>query len=297
VEKIMDDAVLSFEQLVDCAKQYRSKTAGGGFGWGKGLMSLGNWAGNAASKVKPAIQTGAKAFGNTANAVGAGITNAAGAMKRNPGRTALGVGGVGAAGALGPGGYGADALGSMGIIDDPVKQWASNQAKHEGLRTNFYDNTYAPAHADFDSRLTAGTATADDYNNLMNVQNQLLTGEYGGGLFSANAKQVQQRAMDAATRMRQPYQPSWLKRMFGGFKDQNQYNQYAQDIAKSYGVTTPPGFGTHMLNNGQLIPRATKLDRSSGQMFAQARPDPLQMAMQNLYSDQNNNQLRSAWRY
>lgn len=278
----MDDATLSFEQLLKCAQAHRNKEAGLGQAIGKGVDWLAGKGMGGAKKMMGGIGTGAK---HTYNWMGT-----------NPGKVTAGIGGVVGAGALGPGGMGARALGSMGVIDDPVKQYGSNRVTADNMRKQYYDNDYMTAFNKYQTALAQGSATQQDYDNLQEIQSNLNTGNYGGGWFGKNQNYYQQRAMDAAGRMQQPYQPSFLKRMFGGYADQAGYNQYAKDQLSSYGVKAPPGFAQSRAAVGRLLPKATQMHRDTGEMFTQASPmaDPAQQTLQNYYSGQD--RLQSAFR-
>lgn len=278
----MDDVTMTFEQLIECAKTHQVKVAGLGTMIGKGVDATAKMWGRGAAGLGRSIGQGAKTIGS--------------AMATNPGKVTAGVTGAVGLGALGPGGLGARALGSMGVIDDPVKQYGSNRLTADKMRTQYYDNEYLPAQQKYQQSLAAGTANADDYQNVQDMATKYQNGEYGGGWFGKNQNYYQQAAMDAGNRMKQPYKPSFLKRMFGGYADQAGYNQYAQNQLTSYGVKAPPGFGSSTRAGvGPLLPNAPLLHRDTGQMYPQAPSplDPTQMALQNLYSGRD--QLPSAW--
>lgn len=278
----MDDVVMTFEQLVECAKSHRTKNAGLGTQIGRGIDAFGRMWGRGVVGIGQRAGQGVKTIGRF--------------IGTNPGKATAGVAGIAGLGALGPGGMGARALGSMGIIDDPVKQYGSNTNTYNKMRTNFYDNEYLPEQQRYQQALAAGTATAEDYQRVQDLATKYQTGEYGGGWFGQNANYYRQAALDAGRRMKQPYKPTLLKRLFGGYADQAGYNQYAQNQLRGYGVQAPPGFGSSTREGvGPLLPNAPLLHRDTGQLYTQAPTplDPTQLALQNLYSGRN--QLPSAW--
>lgn len=277
----MDDVTMTFEQLVQCAKTHQVKVAGLGTMIGKGVDAVGRAWGHGAAGIGRSLGQGAKTVYK--------------GMSTNPGKVTAGVTGVVGAGLMGPGGGGARMLGSMGVIDDPVKQYGSNRLTADSMHQKFYDNEYLPEQQKFKQMLAAGTATPDDYQKAQGLNTKLQTGDYGGGWFGKNQNYYQQQATDAGTRLKQPYQPSFLKRMFGGYADQAGYNQYVQGQLKDYNLQAPPGFASSRTPQGPLIPNVPVLHRNTGQMYTQAPTplDPTQMALQNLYSGRD--QLPSAW--
>lgn len=286
----------SLSALVQSARQYQlQKMAGPDALLRRGLSGLAGglqrgWQGMRSRMGQGANQAyqGARQYGpaaaqTTMNAGRQGISRAYQAVRNNPITTGLVGTGIG----LAPTGMYDNIGWHMGLTRDPARDYSHYLTGAENERAKFYSSRLHPAQQAYETARQKGTVTPAMLQNLIRLEQQYESGDFGGGLFSPNVKQMYSRAQQAGKEMTQGGQASGLiGQFFGRYGTQEGYDRYAQRVMADYGLhkRPPPGW------TAQRQPAVAYDERpfhpSIGGWNAQPTSfDPRSQALADIYSD------------